>query len=422
MLKGGIKLAAKSKKDELDFEKAFEELGLDEPKDSKTPSKSKTSVSKVPSKDLDSKSKGLIKGLGIKPSGFKKVEVSADKIVDGKIGPIDPSKPFIFDENDWVTFGDGDGTHEYHERKYELKKAAHYGQLKLLTTELQFFNKYWNPSKVPEPLCVYVGAAPGTHIAVLSRLYPGIQFHLYDAGNAFDDILRTEEFSSKIKLFVQYFSEADASLYANRNDVFFISDIRSLSYHTARIENEDTRRKDEETVLNDMKLQMTWYNIIKPVKAHLKFRLPFQYQYSWVLKEYEYLDGDVYRQPWAPQTSTETRLVPDESLPNRKWNCKLYEDTLFYHNKIVREKATFINPANNLNSPINPELGLTQDYDSTVFAATLLEYIDRFSYVKTIDREQTMLRLIKSIFNDLGKPTYIKDVREGIAAAEVEDE
>jgi len=413
MLKGGIKLAPKPVKEELNFDLALEELNK-EPKVLKSKSRSKTK--EIP------ESKGLIKGLGVKPLAFKKTEVSPDKIVDGRLGPIDPSKPFIFDENDWVTFGDGDGTHEYHERKYELKKAAHYGQLKLLTTELQFFNKYWNPSKVPEPLCVYVGAAPGTHIAVLSRLYPGIQFHLYDAGNAFDDILRSDEFSSKIKLFVQYFSEADALKYANRNDVFFISDIRSLSYHTARIENEDTRRKDEETVLNDMKLQMNWYNIIKPVKAHLKFRLPFQYQYSWVLKEYDYLDGDIYRQPWAPQTSTETRLVPDETLPNRKWNCKIYEDTLFYHNKIIREKATFINPANNLNSPIYPELGLNQDYDSTVFAATLLEYIDRFSYVKTIDRERTLLRLIKLIFNDLGKPSYIKDLRDGIAAVEAEED
>jgi hypothetical protein len=413
MLKGGIKLAPKPVEEELNFDEALEKLGIEESKiKSKNLTKSKITSSKP----------GLIKGLGIKPIGFKKTEVSPDKIIDGKVGPIDSSKTFIFEENDWLTFGDGDGTHEYHERKYEIKKSTHYGQLKLLTTELQFFNKYWNPIKVPEPTCVYIGAAPGTHIAVLSRLYPSFQFHLYDAGNVFDDILRTEEFSSKIKLFTQYFKDEDAKKYSGRNDIFFISDIRSLTYHTARIENEDTRKKDEETVLNDMKLQMNWYNIIKPFKAHLKFRLPFGYQYDWVLKELDYLDGDVYRQPWAPQTSTETRLVPDDGLPNRKWNCKVYEDTLFYHNKIVREKAVFINPVNNLNSPVYPEYGLTQDYDSIVFISTLLEYIDRFSYVKTIDREKTVLRLTKSILEDLGKPFYIKDLRNGIAAAEAEED
>ena len=51
-------------------------------------------------------------------------------------------KPFIFDEQDWLTLGDGDGYQEYFERKGRVKNSVKWGQLKLFTSELQFFNKY----------------------------------------------------------------------------------------------------------------------------------------------------------------------------------------------------------------------------------------------------------------------------------------
>ena len=39
---------------------------------------------------------------------------------------------------------------------------------------MAFFNIH------PEGLCVYVGAAPGTHITFLCEMFPRITFHLYD--------------------------------------------------------------------------------------------------------------------------------------------------------------------------------------------------------------------------------------------------
>ena len=48
-------------------------------------------------------------------------------------------KPFIFDEQDWLTLGDGDGYQDYFPRKGRVKEAVKWGQLKLFITELQFF-------------------------------------------------------------------------------------------------------------------------------------------------------------------------------------------------------------------------------------------------------------------------------------------
>jgi len=322
-------------------------------------------------------------------------------------------KPFIFNENDWLTLGDGDGYQEYFKRQGKVKNAVKFGQLKLFTTEMQFFNKYWNPSEVPTPTCVYVGSAPGTHIAFLAELFPWFTFHLYDPRDVFDEELKS---NPRIKLFVQFFQDEDARKYAGRKDIFFFSDIRSSSYNIDQsvLDREKAEKENEELVLNDMRLQRRWVEIIQPVKAHLKFRLP--YSYTWQKNtDFDYFDGDIYRQAWAPQTSTETRLVPDVKALPRKWNSKLYEKMLFYHNNVIREHAVFINPLNGLNQPISPDLGLTQDYDSTVFVATVKDYLQKFSSKELpIVDEKAVLVLCRTILDNVGKQIItLANIRAG---------
>jgi hypothetical protein len=311
------------------------------------------------------------------------------------------NKPILFDENDWLTVGDGDGYQDYFSRKGRVKNSVKWGQLKLFTTEMQFFNKYWDPRKVPNPVCVYVGAAPGTHIPILSQLFPWFEFHLYDPRDVFDPRLKS---NPKVKLFVQFFENNDAEKYAGRDDVFFLSDIRTIDYNKDQFNNEKTERENEAIVIRDMEMQMDWIKAIQPVKAQLKFRLP--YTYDWMKDTtFEYFDGDVYKQPWAPQTSTETRLVPNLDVPMRKWNIPMYEKMLFYHNNVIREHAKFVNPLNNLNENIDSELGLTQDYDSVIFTTTIQEYLKHFSGSeddKAISDEKTILELARVIIDSIG--------------------
>lgn len=319
-------------------------------------------------------------------------------------------KPFIFEEQDWLTLGDGDGYQEYFERKGRVKNSVKWGQLKLFTSELQFFNKYWNPEEVPNPTCVYVGSAPGTHIAFLADMFPWFEFHLYDPRDVFDEQLKK---NPKIKLFVKLFENSDVKKYVGRKDIFLISDIRSTAYNMDKsfIDREKLERENEELVVRDMMLQKSWVEEIQPVKAHLKFRLP--YSYAWQKNtDFTYFDGDVYRQVWAPQTSTETRLVPDMKALPRKWNSKMYEKMMFYHNNVIREHAVFVNPLNDLNQPIDLELGLTQDYDSTVFAFTVRDYLIKFG--ADYD-EKAVLNVCRTILDNIGKNVITLDgIRAGI--------
>jgi hypothetical protein len=68
---------------------------------------------------------------------------------------------------------------------------------------------YWDPIALPNPLCLYAGAGPGTHITILSMLFPSFTFHLYDPRNF------------NIKIFQEYFTDEITNNYSGRSDVFF---------------------------------------------------------------------------------------------------------------------------------------------------------------------------------------------------------
>jgi len=353
-----------------------------------------------------------LKTPSIKKSAVEGIDFGPTTVFHEKFPNV--GAPFIFNENDWLTLGDGDGYQEYFKRQGRVKNAVKWGQLKLFTSELQFFNKYWNPKEVATPLCVYVGSAPGTHIQYLTQLLPWFEFHLYDPRDVFDVKLKS---NPRVKLFVQFFTDEDAKKYSGRKDVFFISDIRGSAYNKDQFSTEEAERENEKLVLQDLALQKKWVDMIQPYKAHLKFRLPYGYGWQKLMEDrmnFEYFDGDIYRQPWAPQTSTETRLVPNLDRVARKWNSQLYEKMLFYHNNVIREHAIFINPLTNINEPIDTELGLTQDYDSTVFISTVNDYLQKFSDVEFPATPAATLALAREILESVGEGVIsIANIRAG---------
>lgn len=187
---------------------------------------------------------------------------------------------------------------EYYSRKNqkELKYAVHWGQRKLLLSELEFLVFFWDPDKVQNPIIVYAGAAGGEHIPILPKLVPQIKkLHLYDPSP-----FHIKE-SEKIKIYHKKFTNEDALKWSNRDDIFFISDIRTADYKVL------TPNENEKKILKDMKMQKEWVSIMNPVEALLKFRLPYP---DFGEKIVPYFYGHVFLQPWAPPTSTETRLVP----------------------------------------------------------------------------------------------------------------
>jgi hypothetical protein len=213
--------------------------------------------------------------------------------------------------------------YEYDTMKKLKKTTQHWGQRKLFESELEFLSMYYTPGDT----IVYVGSAPGTHLLLLSELFPGLSFILYDP-SPFDAKLYD---NPKFTIFQKFFGDGDALRYKGKN-YLFVSDIRTAELET------DEESWIERKVASDMRHQERWYKLLQPKKALMKFRLPFLNPGNPVLAHdrttFNYLDGDVYIQAFPRQLSAETRLVPNNKT--KEWDLKLYEDAMFTHNIFFR--------------------------------------------------------------------------------------
>ena len=309
----------------------------------------------------------------------------------------------------------------YRRRTAETKNSLHWGQRKLLLSEIEFFSLFWDPQRIPEPVCVYIGAAPGSHIKLLSTMFPAITFHLYDPAQF------TVEPTDHIILHNEYFTDEIAQSYAGRSDVFFISDIRTADY--MEIQREEyvkrgiTRFDDdgkpigpaeiikeaytaaqitnEDQIWGDMQMQQDWVLIMNPEHAFLKGRMP--YVLDGKDRTVQYLKSLVFWQPWTPQSSTETRFKPLRNAAGvyelGSWSILEYEDWTFHHTAVDREQTTYLNPFTNTLTAVDyPEL--LNDYDSVAEATILKIYVEKFAGGTNVyDTVRMLSRLITTDLN-----------------------
>ncbi len=295
---------------------------------SKSRPKSK-SVKKEGSRELRSlrrsKSKIIKKEGSRKRRSFsKKNEGKKDQLVFTSIRPICSMRvQFFSDIHNSIPYTQG-GINR------DTTISKHIGQRKLCLTELYFLAEYAHLSN----LIVYVGAAPGNHFPLLCDFFPKHKFHLYDDRDF--DIQEKYIKSGQVVIFQQYFTDADVDKYKYKN-ILFISDIRG-------------RDIVESTILGDMNMQKNWILEMKPIKSMVKFRMPYgdgtycadklQIQSKCT---YEYLNGKMLLQPWAPITSTENRLIIDQNPTFKVYDCIEYEDKMYYHNLVTRGKPIDMN-------------------------------------------------------------------------------
>lgn len=209
---------------------------------------------------------------------------------------------------------DDAGTSKYYKREKEAKTVVHWGQRKLLVSEIEFLTLFAKRGDT----VVYVGSASGIHIPFLSSLFHGIHFDLYDPG----------EFAIKptrfIRIFNQLFTDDDALKYKGRDDILFISDIRSGT-------PEDGEERNDRAIRADMKAQMEWHGIIVPRHSMFKFRLP------WDDGKTTYLKGKIAFPVRGPPTTTEGRLITGEyETGTATYDNRWYEQAMFYFNTVTR--------------------------------------------------------------------------------------
>lgn len=235
---------------------------------------------------------------------------------------------------------------EYVSRGFEWKKTLHWGQLKLLLTEIEFLTLYGNKKAT----MVYAGAAPGIHIPYLMALFKNITFDLYDPAKF---AIKPNE---RCTINRGLFTDEIAKTFKGKN-ILFCSDIRS--------------NPDEKSVHADMQMQQKWMEIIEPDFSMVKFRL--RYTNPSFTK---YPMGKLYVQPFVGPTSTETRLIIKKTFDavDVKYDELAYEQACAHTNVVTKKCLCDID----LGQEKYRKLGLDGCYDCVSMIHILNEYYNAF--------------------------------------------
>lgn len=208
------------------------------------------------------------------------------------------------------------------------------GQLKLLTHHIWMIVTHWDPIKTPNLILVYAGAAPGQNFQILSEMFKGITFQLYDPAKF------VVKASNRIILYTGekngYFTDQTAMKWSGKDNVIFLSDIRPRDYDR---DDENTRGK---VVDENMRQQQKWVEIMKPLAASLKFRLPYTEETN--EETYTYLEGDIIQQSYGPYGAETRLIVKGDNLGYTEYDIKDYEDEMFAFQTVIREEYLFSNP------------------------------------------------------------------------------
>lgn len=246
---------------------------------------------------------------------------------------------------------------------YELtipkpKTIVHWGQIKMFLVTLIFLLKIVRQEDKLVNI-VYIGSAHGDNILILSKMFPNIDWYLIDPNPYHPDIY-THPKMKEVKN--EYFTD-DLARYYNKklrglkHKLLFISDIRI----SGKLEDED--------IIVDQEMNRKWLEILDPDFSYLKFRCPYQ-----LPENYEYIEGKIYIQPFAPESSTETRLMVPRNPKKVIYSSKEYNGKMLYFNRVLRSSY--------YNSIISSHPYMDHCFDCVYFSYLIKNYItyyDKFN-------------------------------------------
>ena len=275
----------------------------------------------------------------------------------------------------------------YRRRKVSEKGInVHWGQRKLLLSEIDFLNMFGDIGTI----VVYAGAAPSTHTPYLQSLFPHLHFLLIDpsdfmfpVGTVARELISLEGYTLdpliKIDYIRGYFTNDTAILLTKLlidHKVLFISDVRTADHSLM------TDTINEEAIAKDNQWQIDWVTIMNPIASMLKFRCIYAGKlnpavHGDIAIKTPMLKGLIRIQTWAPESSSETRLIVDGRKPLELtyYDNQLYEDQLFHFNIKTRQHI--------FPQPIRGD-GLTTSYDSSLEMIILYEYLIRIQSDKPL--------------------------------------
>jgi hypothetical protein len=288
-------------------------------------------------------------------------------------------------------------------------KSGHWGQRKLLLTEILFFTLYGRPNmKV-----IYAGAAPSDHMLFLSKMFPTYHFTLIDperwnkefqkihpelAGQNFSENTKKYTINDKIDVYHGFMSDQLSRELGEKykdDNVLFVSDIRPTNIESIS----STIQEREAVVKENMEMQSRWYLIIKQLNNKDVYGM-FKYKPIFGIDTTEYLDGELYYQPHAPLLSPELRLITNKTT-TRKYDNRWLEQHLAWFNRIRRNEE---------NTPLDPRIrgifDVQYEYD------IMKMYVDKFIFSKEktnkVSPSSDVVGWMKQISEELDNRDYFR--------------
>jgi hypothetical protein len=202
---------------------------------------------------------------------------------------------------------------------YARRTAIHNGQRKLALCEILFLAMYAHEDSI----VVYAGAAPCHHLLPMLPMFPTLKFVLYDPRELDKRLLKFDNVEFHREFFTDYTIKQLQQRFDGKK-IVFVSDIRTME-----------EENFEGGVMDDLVCQERWVTALQPAAFSLKFRVPFDKE------SIEYLDGDIFFQPWGPQATSESRLFGTKYNKKKTYMLSDYERYFSYINSIYREWGTF---------------------------------------------------------------------------------
>lgn len=240
----------------------------------------------------------------------------------------------------------------------EVVKGLHYGQRKLLLSEIEFITAVCrtralrgNDRQLPL-LFVYAGAANGSHLPYLFSLFSSARFVLIDPApfcGAVQSLSRDP--NGPIVELVEGCCTDELCMRLRRDysaafELFLISDIRSGT------PSRSTNKQHTEMILRDNEWQKDWCWSLGATAAMLKFHPPYPRVTDPASPKYDasddtpqhitYLDGFMLFGVWAPKSSSEVRLVVEGPFTKacpprlRSYDCTEFEERCYAYNTSSR--------------------------------------------------------------------------------------
>jgi len=300
----------------------------------------------------------------------------------------------------------------YNEEQLEWQPRCHWGQKKLLLSEIQFLtriSKTLNITNFKDYAVVYIGSAAGHHLPILYNMYPDLIWLLYDPAPFTKDVYKHPTKENSVFVYNMFFTDETIKHVlqnCQNRKILFISDIRVEA--------------TEITIIKDMGDQAYWGMELNAEFMLLKFRLPYdeldkvpttneQFRFdnkklvnpSFKTNKKDtmiYLKGDIYLQIFPPPYSGELRLFIQQK--NNKYELDEY-NYINIQNKIFKYNSQYridfiCNKKVCSNMPLK-YINLIPGYDTSI--ECLMEYItlkDYYNYFFNINDD---IKIINKMYD-----------------------